>query len=200
MLWCDKYSIQSVPQDVCGEGNRETAQELVAFVEDWKVERHRAHGRRAEKQQALLKKRKARKYKDDDELWEDSDNEESGLCSVCLLTGPTGSGKTSLVHAVARQSECVVLEINTSERRGGQALKNAIEEATQSDSSLDMLKKSKISSNVDPFQDSDDESEANEKGSSVNVILIDEGTPFLSCVKERACANANLTLYFVANH
>jgi predicted HD phosphohydrolase len=173
VAWSDKYTIQKVPEDVCGEANREMANELVKFVQEWKVERQRAHERRAEKQRALLKskKHKTRKYRDDD-LWNDSD-EDGGLCSVCLLTGPTGSGKTSLIHAIAAKSDCVVLEINTTEKRGGQALKNAIEEATQSESSLDMLKKSQTTFNADPFQDSDDEKET--KGSSIIVILIDEG-------------------------
>lgn len=172
--WCDKYSIQNVPADVCGAHNQETARELLRFVDEWKVERGRAHERRAEKQRALLKRKKKRRYREDD-LWEDSD-EEDGLRSVCLLTGPTGSGKTSLVHAVARQSECVVLEINTTERRGGAALKNAIEEATQSDSSLDMLKKNQTTANEDPLVDSEDEEEESAtKGSSLIVVLIDEG-------------------------
>ena len=178
--WRDKYTIQHVPEDVCGEQNQETARDLLRFVEEWKVERQRAHDRRAEKQRALKsekKKGRTRKYHEED-LWSDSDDEDGGLCSVCLLTGPTASGKTSLFHAVARQSDCKLLEINTTERRGGQALKNAIEEATQSDSSLDMLKKSQIASDADPFGDTDDETEeAGNKGSSIIVILIDEGKP-----------------------
>jgi hypothetical protein len=179
VAWCDKYTIQNVPEDVCGETNRETAKELVKFVKEWQMERQRAHERRAEKQRALVKSKKQqlRKYRDHD-LWDDSDEEDGGLCSVCLLTGPTGSGKTSLVHAIAAKSDCVVLEINTTDKRGGTALKNAIEEATQSDSSLDMLKKSQIACNADPFEDSDDDDDDEgtpAKGSSIIVILIDEG-------------------------
>lgn len=173
--WTDKYSIQNVPEDVCGADNKETAQELVKFVNEWKVERGKAHERRAEKQQALLKKKKKKRRYREDDIWEDSE-EEDGLCSVCLLTGPSGSGKTNLVHAVARQSDCIVLEINTTERRGGTALKNAIEEATQSDSSLDMLKKNQMAVDADPLVDSDDEQEETaKKASSIIVVLIDEG-------------------------
>lgn len=174
--WCDKYSIQKVPKDVCGKHNKETARELLKFVDEWKVERGRAHQRRAEKQRALLKskKKKKRRYKEDD-IWEDSDDEEGGLCNVCLLTGPSGSGKTDLVHAVARQSECTVLEINTTERRGGAALKNVIAEATQSDSLQMMHQKTQITADEEPLQDSDDDEEASTKAAPLILVLVDEG-------------------------
>ena len=51
--------------------NQETVQELLRFVDEWKVERQRAHERRVEKQRALQKsknkKRKMTKYNDDDD-------------------------------------------------------------------------------------------------------------------------------------
>jgi hypothetical protein len=175
-LWCDKYGIQKVPEDVCGDDNKRVAEQMLNFVEDWKVERRKAHDRRAERQKALLKsKKRKRKEAYAEDLWEDSEDDEFGLCNVCLITGPPGSGKTALVHAVAKQSDCLVLEINTAEKRSGAALKHTIEEATQSDSSLDMLKKTGSLQDATDLVDTDDEMEESGQGSAVVVILIDEG-------------------------
>ena len=92
-----------------------------------------------------------------------------------MLTGPCGSGKTDLVHAVARQSECTVLEINTTDRRGGAALKNVIAEATQSDSLQMLHQKTQIAADEEPLQDSDDDEETSTKAAPLILVLVDEG-------------------------
>ena len=83
------------------------------------------------------KKRKYEYHDDDDWLVDDEyDENKNQISNLYLLTGPPSSGKTSMVHHVAKHcGNCKVLEINTSQIRSGAALKNAIEEATQSYSS-----------------------------------------------------------------
>ena len=181
-MWVDKYGMDS--SGIVGQNTQETAQSLQHWINEWRTARQGAMDRMAERQRKLKKatKKKARKviYKNDDDLWSD---DEDHLLNVCLLTGPPASGKTSLVRQVARQCDCQVLEINTTEARGGAALKHAIQEATQSCSSLDLLKKKKSSMHKtfggttrnpwDDSDDDDDESVEPEK-SSLTVILIDE--------------------------
>ena len=77
-------------------------------------------------------------WSDDDDYSDDDDENDTPLC---ILVGPSSSGKTSMVHHVAKLGNCSVVEINTTRVRGGAALKQDIEEATRSLSSMDMLKK-----------------------------------------------------------
>lgn len=184
MLWVDKYPLTI--GNVCGEKNQKISTEMIDFVQEWMVEREKANERMAERQAKLQKKNKKiakkKKYKDDDEdMWSDLESDDDGgnkLPSLYLLEGPVGSGKSSLVHAVAKHCDCQVLELNTSSKRGSVDLRKALEEATQSLSSLDMLKKRQA--NIFAKQDlvdSDDENdkETARKGTTLSVILIDEG-------------------------
>ena len=156
--------------------------ELFNFVEGWKKERHRANQRTEERQRRLAarnkstkSKRNKRKTKDtEEELW-GSENESSSLVSLFVLTGPVSSGKTSLVHAIGVKSECQVLEINTSDKRGGAALKQMLEEATVSHSSLDLLKqKQRKSLFAEQLVDSDESDSDVEEGANLAIVLIDE--------------------------
>jgi len=160
----------------------DAAQEVTDFCQKWMVERHKANRRMAERQQIRAGKNRSKKNHlsprvsrrrcDEDDLWEDSDDGGGGsnvsnfLDSLCLLTGPVGSGKSSLVRAVARDCGCSVLEINTTQKRGASALKKAVEEATLSHSSIQLLSNTQNSQ-----EDSDDEDQEHAK---VTVILIDE--------------------------
>lgn len=179
-LWSRKYTIRNIPSDVCGATNKRVAESCTGFVDEWKVERQKALVRRADKQDRLARGKKMRsKKKKVDDLWDDaSDDNQSGLPSICLLTGPVGCGKTSLVHSIARSCDCEVMEINTTDKRSHQNLKNAIEEMTQSDSTLDMLKNRAaapliFSKRQSALVDSEDE-DSDEEGSAVPIVLIDE--------------------------
>lgn len=179
-LWSNKYRIQNIPHDVCGDANKTVAAQCVGFVDEWKLERLKAHKRRADKQEKLAKGRHKRgSKKKPDDIWDDaSDDDQACLPSVCLLTGPVGCGKTNLVHAVARHCACNVMEINTTDKRSSQNLKNAIEEVTQSDSTLDLLNNNVATpqgfvKKFEPLVDTDDEDDE-KGGSAVAVILIDE--------------------------
>jgi hypothetical protein len=184
-LWVDKYTMRQIPRDVIGQVNKEASKKLVDFVEEWKVRRHKAMqsmGQVKRKKNRRKKKKKGNGYDSDDSFLDDG-----GLENVFLVSGPTGSGKTRLVHAVAEQCECVVIEINTAEQRSGQALKRAVQETTQSHSSLAMSKRKQGATGffdndtgdlVDSESDScssDSDDEGKEDGHSLTIILIDEG-------------------------
>lgn len=172
-LWVDKYGMEQ--SGLIGEATRKASESLTSWIDKWREARQGALDRMAERQRKLAKgkKKKIRKaiYKNDDFL-----DDEDKLCNLCLITGPPASGKTSLVHHAARQRDCKVLEINTAECRGGSSLKHAIQEATQSCSSLDLLKKKRtfLQPQSSAWNDSDGEDEPEPERSSLTVILIDE--------------------------
>ena len=177
-IFPDKYTIKNVPNDVCSTRNKEGADKLIGFINEWRDHRQTILKSRLEKTNAkwgIRNKGKTstlKRFKDDDGDFMDSDlDDEDGLSNVFLLTGCPGSGKTSLVHACAKNCQCIVIEINTSIERGGQALKRAIEESTQSHSSFALLK-----CGSSPESESN-ELEVDEKreSASLAVILIDEG-------------------------
>ena len=185
---------------VLSKSLRAAAIQMRDFVEKWKIERHKANQRAEERQRKLTKAKRVKKKqakrrkkfgeddeldKDDDLLWCDSDEEElARRNNLCIVTGPVGSGKTRLVHAVAQSCGCQLLELNTSQKRGAAALRKTLSEATQSHSSVEMLKKKEKSRN--PFfaakdlEDSENEEDGNEafaaacSSTSLTLILIDE--------------------------
>lgn len=194
-LWVDKYAITNIPDDVLGTDNKEASKKLLSFVEQWKVRRHKSvrdMGRVKSKGKRRGKKKRSHGYDSDDSFLDD----EGGLENIFLITGPTGSGKSRIVHAVAEQSECVVIEINSSEQRSGPALKRAIQETTQSHSNLAMSKKRRglgkgdndffgnnanagtaadeFDEDSDRWYESSDE-ESVQESHSLTIILIDEG-------------------------
>lgn len=229
-LWSSKYSICHVPGDVCGDSNKESAKELMAFICEWKA--HRADFvKKMEEKHKLLGSQKRRKTKKggsgrsyyEDDLWCDTDDEDLGLCNIFLLNGPHGTGKSALVHAAARQTGCVLLEINTTEKRGGPALKRAIEECTQSHSSLALLKRggsatalgavgavSESTCSADPgdlcgeadgddgdFTYNDEDDEDNVDRGRLAIILIDEGMLiYLSSMRERLAISFKKSVVF----
>mmetsp|Transcript_11779 Transcript_11779/g.25072 ORF Transcript_11779/g.25072 Transcript_11779/m.25072 type:complete len:1591 (-) Transcript_11779:61-4833(-) len=141
-LWSDKYSMSAIPDDVLGETNKASSEKLITFIEEWKIRRHKAVQVMGLTKSTKKKKkrRKSHGYDSDDSFLDDG-----GLENLFLVTGPTGAGKTRLVHAAADQLECAVIELNSSEARSGMALKRAIQETTLSHSSLAMSKKKKAS-------------------------------------------------------
>jgi hypothetical protein len=177
MLWSEKYTMKTLPHDIYGDENKQTAQSLMDFIQDWKGHRQRMYQARAEAREKAKRKGKKRpkkvEYYSDDDFWSD-DEDDGGLCNLFLLTGEAGSGKTSLVHAAAKNCQCPLIEINTTLERGGKALKRAIEESTQSESSLALLKHS---NSLDTFGilDEGDNDEEGIPNSSLAIILIDEG-------------------------
>ncbi len=191
-LWVDRYTMKTIPDDFLGTDNKEASTKLVSFVEEWKLRRLKSFQMGRAKLKGRRKKKK-HGYDSDDPFLDDGD---AGLENVFLITGPTGSGKTRLVHAVAEQSDCVVIEINSSEQRSGAALKRAIQETTQSHSSLAMSKKKQQQGNYDKNMEIDEHSdncfESDEESAkechSLTIILIDEGACVCSTYFGRSTA------------
>lgn len=195
-LWNHRYGHHDSIQNIVGESTKQAAKTLQEWIHDWCATRQRALDRMKERQQ-LLKKKKAKKsktvYKEDSE---DEGGEEEDLAKVYLLTGPPASGKTGLVHAVAKACHCSVLEINTTAVRSASSLKNSIQEATQSCSTSDLFQNQRQQESLmmkvvpqqqetvlQDSQDDDDYSLSDEEAfpkrkagptTSLTVILIDE--------------------------
>lgn len=187
---------------IVGAQPRRVFGELAECIDHWRVARNESLEKMAERHRKLAmgkkpkkaKKRPKRSYEyyydnDDDDDWLVGDDVEDpfSMAPLCLLVGPHASGKTAMVHSVAKHcGNCKVLEINSSRARSGASLKHAIEEATQSNSSLEMLQNktnndsnSFFAAKSTTFVDSDSETEDDDvdddkKKSSVTIVLIDE--------------------------
>lgn len=202
-LWVDRYSTTVIPDDVLGINNKDASNKLLSFVNEWKLRRHKSVQRMSNSKSSKhkggsKKKKKKSGYDSDDSFLDDGD---VGLETIFLLSGPTGSGKTRLVHAISDQLDCVVIEINSSEQRSGTSLKRAIQETTQSHSSLAKSKKKpqqgnkgvgglfggiitcadndegqemEIYDDSASYYDSDEESVRDKSSQSLTIILIDE--------------------------
>ena len=175
-LWTDKHTISQIPSSILGISNQQSASKLIQFIEEWKIRRHKS---------TLVKKSKSKRRKsgyDSDDSFLDEDG--GGRTSLFLLTGPTGSGKSRLVHAISTSLGCAIMEINSSEIRGGGMLKKRVLESTQSHSSVAMMKKREqtlgilgkpVAKEKEFFDEESESSDEEEESSSLTVILIDEG-------------------------
>lgn len=133
----DMFRIHKLPFDI-GPTRWKLCQSIIEWVNEWKSVRQRCLDYMYAKQQARLRQqsnkptRKTTYKNDNDDLWEDSDQEESALPAICLLTGPVGCGKSDLVHAVAKHCHTNLIELSTADKRSAASLRTAIGEATQS--------------------------------------------------------------------
>lgn len=69
---------------------------------------------------------------DDEFFYDDIQNNNNSLSNLVLITGISSSGKTNLVHEVAKSLNLNVIEVNTSQVRSGAGLKKLISEAVHS--------------------------------------------------------------------
>ncbi|XP_014501576.1 uncharacterized protein LOC106762275 isoform X2 [Vigna radiata var. radiata] len=123
-LWTYKYK-PTKAVEVCGND------ESVNFLSDWL---HRWHERqyKSRKDNTDTDKSGMQDVEDDDDDYKcsysdcDSEdmNEKNSLKNVLLITGPIGSGKSSAVHACAKEQGFVILEFNSSHSTNGTAIRN----------------------------------------------------------------------------
>ncbi|XP_023936725.2 enhanced level of genomic instability 1 isoform X2 [Bicyclus anynana] len=117
--WCDKYKPTSSKQII---GNFESIKELKKWLETWTENLFKA------KQNASDSSDFSDFYHSDT----DSRDGNRSTNNVLILTGKTGSGKTSSVYAVASELAIKVIEVNSSSKRTGKIMLQDLHEATQS--------------------------------------------------------------------
>uniref|UniRef100_A0A914Y6W1 AAA+ ATPase domain-containing protein n=1 Tax=Panagrolaimus superbus TaxID=310955 RepID=A0A914Y6W1_9BILA len=75
------------------------------------------------------KKRKSRKHEEDSDYEPEKETDE--LCSTFVLSGPTGCGKTSFVHFLAKEYGFDVIELSASDERSGATMRNKLQGALE---------------------------------------------------------------------
>ncbi|XRB06515.1 AAA domain-containing protein [Pycnococcus provasolii] len=140
--WPQRFAPQTGAQLV---GNDAATRYLSKFLSSWQVRMALEDGTAA-RTADVKKKRKRRASACSDSDGSDSDFESprggcrrrrscsssSNAMNGCLLVGPVGSGKTAAVYALAEELGYVVREVNSGDKRSGQAILSLVREATQS--------------------------------------------------------------------
>ncbi|XP_075978895.1 enhanced level of genomic instability 1 [Anticarsia gemmatalis] len=117
--WTDKYKAMSTDQII---GNFESIKELRKWLISWT-------------ENEIKSKSRGNTGSDSSDYYQsDTDSRESlkAMNNLLILTGPTGSGKTSSVYAVAAELAMKVIEVNASSKRTGKIMLQDLQEATQS--------------------------------------------------------------------
>ncbi|XP_037906727.1 ATPase family AAA domain-containing protein 5 [Hermetia illucens] len=110
-----------------------------------------------------------------DDFEASNDSNYSGFCNCVVLCGPSSSGKTNAVFALANELNFNVLEINAGMKRNGKKLLQEMQEATQShlvkSDKPNMLKRS-LSGNKAKDLDGNDSSSISDLSGSAKLSLI----------------------------
>jgi DNA polymerase III delta prime subunit len=106
LLWTEKYKPSNSSEII---GHKRAVKTLKTWLEDWNKSDNRVDTI-------------------DDEFYDCLS--ESNTC--LLICGPTGSGKTSMVYAIAEELKYKVLELNASMKRNARIISRIVGEATQS--------------------------------------------------------------------
>ncbi|KAL4707723.1 hypothetical protein ACJJTC_014904 [Scirpophaga incertulas] len=117
--WTDKYKPMSSKQII---GNFQTTKELKKWLVSWTENDLKI------KQKSIVTSDSSDFYQSDT----DSTDCIKNYNNLLILTGPVGSGKTSMVYAVASELAMKVLEVNASSKRTGKIMLQDLQEATKS--------------------------------------------------------------------
>ncbi|KAJ7510162.1 P-loop containing nucleoside triphosphate hydrolase protein [Mycena galericulata] len=123
-LWVDRYRPRQFTDLM---GNERVARETMTWVKQWDW--------------CVFGKTKGKKRpRDDDEAFDAEDEYHRPREKLLLLSGPSGLGKTTLAHVVARQAGYEVMEINASDARSGSVIDDRIRPALESGSAVGSTK------------------------------------------------------------
>ncbi|KAL4589013.1 hypothetical protein LXL04_001915 [Taraxacum kok-saghyz] len=128
-LWTTKYQPEN-PIEICGNN------ESVKFVNEWLRLWHEKGSRNNNKCCTDISDNWIMQGVDLNYSPTDSDSEsndeETSLKNVLLVTGPVGSGKSAAIYACAKEQGFQVIEVNTSDWRNGALVKQKFGEAVES--------------------------------------------------------------------
>ena len=121
-MWADKYRPRCA-SDVLG--NTSEVQCIHEWLQYW------AGKRRAPRPKKRKRKgrNKTRSHASD---WDDGRSQSPGMSNLMVVSGASGSGKTSAIYACAMEVGFHVLEINAGQDCSGKEVKKMVTEATQS--------------------------------------------------------------------
>ncbi|KAJ3129931.1 Chromosome transmission fidelity protein 18 [Physocladia obscura] len=115
-LWVDKYAPRAYVDLV---GDERVNREVLTWVKQWDY---------------CVFKKPIRKNQNNQNDWARKDEHHRPEKKILLLSGPAGLGKTTLAHIVGRHCGYNVIEINASDDRTGEALRNKLIGAVESQS------------------------------------------------------------------
>ncbi|KAF7556365.1 hypothetical protein G7046_g6310 [Stylonectria norvegica] len=117
LLWTEKYRARNF-RDLCGDDG--TNRQVLRWLKRWDP---LVFPGAAKTKSAVLRRQAAKQ-----------DEEEKPHRKILMLTGPPGLGKTTLAHVCARQAGYDVMEINASDDRSSNVVKNRIRTSLGTDS------------------------------------------------------------------
>jgi hypothetical protein len=120
-LWVDEFAPKKEEEIIHGPS-------LDTF-KDW-LRSWKEHLTKLAKAENEPPKKKRKSYKNDDSDYE-LEVETEGLCSTFVLSGPTGCGKTSFVHFLAKQFGFNVIEFSASDERSYKTMKDKLQGAME---------------------------------------------------------------------
>lgn len=141
-LWTEKYR-PTCKNEFCG--SFEAVDKLWQWLSKWKSNEKEKKPKISKREQRL--EFYFSRFKDD-QLYDEPENTDTQLTNLMILTGDSGSGKTSSVYSCASALGFEVFEINTATHRSSTSVLKLFKEATESHQ-LGKYK-SKQSSNVTP--------------------------------------------------
>ncbi|CAG9773634.1 unnamed protein product [Ceutorhynchus assimilis] len=152
-MWTEKYKPRSSEEIL---GNLHSVTELKKWLEIWMNYRQE------------IKARNRKRCNSESEFESTDCDSRDSMClpgNTIVLYGPTGSGKSSAVYAIANELGFNVLELNASTKRTGKKLLNDLQEATQSH----QVKKNGPFSNL-----SVDKSEDKKRSKSMCILFMED--------------------------
>ena len=142
-MWTEKYHPQSM-DDIVGASNQEACKQLYNWLRTWRPPTNSHSEALAERRKRQAKRPKKNDFQDfivhesssggdHDDYVLSCEVHEDPACIFRVLHGPVGSGKTSMIHAVANSCGYSVFEINSTQKRSAKEVVSILGEAVLSE-------------------------------------------------------------------